>query len=174
MAPDTASAHSVKANAATRLCGANRPKLANSEVSQKVRRPTNAFGVLSALCWASSQRISPILPASVIACSSRHWSRLFASFKARSSNCRSSRMSSDCRGRHLADQSGHLHRTTACPPWPKSGHQNTKCVVPYFGGGGMAEEWWSTMSQSSPRFMYAKLYRAGKFLVSPSLIKEKV
>jgi hypothetical protein len=40
----------------------------------------------------------------------------------------------------------------------------------YFGAGGMAEEWWSTMSQRSPFFTYVKLYRAGKLLASPSLV----
>src|SRR5262249_26520885 len=38
----------------------------------------------------------------------------------------------------------------------------------HFGGAGMAEERWSTMSQRSPFLTKVKLYRAGQFLLSPS------
>src|SRR6516164_6886593 len=88
-APATASAQSVRVTADVRLRGANRPKLANSKVSQNTRRARNAFGVPCLICCANNQRVSPILAASVIACPSHHWSRLFAGFKAssESSSC---------------------------------------------------------------------------------------
>src|SRR5215813_8765925 len=53
-APATASAHSVRVTAEVKLGGANKPKLANSKVSQKTRRATNAFGVPCPTCWANS------------------------------------------------------------------------------------------------------------------------
>src|SRR5215468_7986991 len=91
-APATASAHSVSVTADVKLGGANRPKLANSKVSQKTRRARNAFGVPCPTCWANCQRVSPILAASVRAWPSHHWSREFAGFNAsiKSSSCWSS------------------------------------------------------------------------------------
>src|SRR5215469_12910853 len=91
-APATASAQSVRVTADVRLRGANRPKLANSKVSQNTRRARNAFGVPCLTCCANNQRVSPIFAASVMACPSHHWSRLFEGFKAssESSSCWSS------------------------------------------------------------------------------------
>ena len=66
-APATANAHNVRVTADIKLRGVNRPKLANSNVSQKTRRARNGFGVPWPSCWVSSQRVSPILAASVIA-----------------------------------------------------------------------------------------------------------
>jgi hypothetical protein len=43
----------------------------------------------------------------------------------------------------------------------------------YFGGEGIADEWWSTIAQFCPSFTYVKLKRAGIDFVSPSLTKEK-
>jgi len=75
-APATASADSVRMTADVKFLGANSPKLANNKASQKTKRATNAFGVLCSTCWARNRKaVSPILPSSVIACPSHHWSR---------------------------------------------------------------------------------------------------
>ena len=53
-APATASAQSVRVTPDMKLRGANRPKLANSNVSQKTRRARNGFGVPWPSCWVNS------------------------------------------------------------------------------------------------------------------------
>ena len=131
MAPDTASAHSVKASADTRLCGANRPKLANSRSARRSedRRMPLEFSLRSAGPAASGYRQSCRL-ASWLAPAAIGGGYLQALRRgANPLTAGAARMSTDCRGRHLADQSGHLHRTTACPLWPKSGHTKTQNVL---------------------------------------------
>src|SRR6516225_1150009 len=69
------------------------------------------------------------------------------------------------RPRHVrfTPESGHSVAHLGCPLCATSGHGmlrfgcRAQCLGSYFGGDGMAEEWWSTMSQSSPRFTYVKL-----------------
>ena len=66
IAPAMAIAHRVIKSMEVAFLGANRPKLANSDVSQKASRAMNAFGVPWPTCWDISQRASPIFPASFL------------------------------------------------------------------------------------------------------------